>query len=169
MLLLNCISRILFIKSNLHKNGKEKKDLLKKEDKEIDNNPSKENTDDEDHIDKEKINNIEERQDIEKIKYYNNHKNVLAGLEDDDVIAIVTEILQAEIATQNNRDLTFITIDSDNQYNYGFVFNKNSKLTNRFNKIIDDMMKNRPQDWQMFIRNKFSMYIQQLGLENVRV
>jgi hypothetical protein len=35
MLLLNCISRILFIKSNLHKNGKEKKDLLKKEDKEI--------------------------------------------------------------------------------------------------------------------------------------
>jgi hypothetical protein len=34
MLLLKCISRILFIKSNLTPNGKEKKSCIKKEDKE---------------------------------------------------------------------------------------------------------------------------------------
>jgi ABC-type amino acid transport substrate-binding protein len=87
----------------------------------------------------------ETNKDLEKhqIKLYDNHSDLLKALEKDEVAAIFTEVLQAEVATQNNRDLTFIPIDhlDDHQhdYHYGFVFNKGSKLTEKFNKILDEM------------------------------
>jgi ABC-type amino acid transport substrate-binding protein len=93
--------------------------------------------------DVEKMIEIGENSQFEKIKLYNSHSDLLKALEKEEVIAIFTEVLQAEVATQNDRDLTFIPIDEldehQHQYHYGFVFNKGSKLTEKFNKIIDEM------------------------------
>lgn len=77
------------------------------------------------------------------IKLYDSHRDLLHGLEKDEISAIFVEILQAEVATQNDRDLTYIPItqslNEGREYHYGFVFNKNSKLLEKFNKALDEM------------------------------
>ena len=96
----------------------------------------------------EKIDEIKEEQIDENlkehsVKLYNSHSDLLKALEKDEVAAIFTEVLQAEVATQNDRDLTFIPVGEldahQHEYQYGFVFNKNSKLTEKFNTILDEM------------------------------
>ena len=66
---------------------------------------------------------------------------MLKALEKDEIRAIFTEVLQAEVVTQNDRDLTFIPINDldGHSYEYGFVFNKNSKLLEKFDKVLDEI------------------------------
>ena len=98
----------------------------------------------------EKTNEIKEEKSEEKIdssdsknliKLYNSHSDLLKALEKDEIRAIFTEVLQAEVVTQNDRDLTFIPINDldGHSYEYGFVFNKNSKLLEKFDKVLDEI------------------------------
>ena len=76
-----------------------------------------------------------------QIKLYTGHLDLLSGLESDEINAMFVEILQAEVITQNNRDLSYIPMQFDDHknYYYGIVFPKNSKLTSKFNKALDDI------------------------------
>jgi polar amino acid transport system substrate-binding protein len=76
-----------------------------------------------------------------QIKSYSRHFDLLNGLEKDEVSAIFVEILQAEVITQNNRDMAYIPMpyQDNKEYYYGIVFQKNSKLTGKFNKVLDEI------------------------------
>ncbi len=76
-----------------------------------------------------------------KIKLYDNHSDLLSGLERDEVDAVILEVLQAEVVTQNNNEMTDIMMpnEKNTHYYYGFVFNKDSKLLEKFNKVLDEI------------------------------
>lgn len=88
----------------------------------------------------EKIPEQEVKKDFQ-IKLYTGHLDLLSGLENDEINAMFVEILQAEVITQNNRDLSYIPMKFDNNenYYYGIVFPQNSKLTSKFNKALEDI------------------------------
>ena len=77
----------------------------------------------------------------EYLKLYDSHGELIHALEKDDVDGVILEVLQAEVVTQNNNELTYIMIpnEKNEHYYYGFVFNKDSKLVDKFNKVLDEL------------------------------
>jgi ABC-type amino acid transport substrate-binding protein len=83
---------------------------------------------------------VEEKKEFE-IKLYPKHLDLTRGLENNEIDAVLVETLQAEVLTQNNHKLSYINVpyNEDGSYYYGVVFPKNSKITHKFNKVLDEI------------------------------
>jgi ABC-type amino acid transport substrate-binding protein len=76
-----------------------------------------------------------------EIKLYDKHTSLANALQKDEISAMLVEVLQAEVIVQNDRNLSYIPIDyqQNNNSSYCIVFQKNSKLVDKFNKVLDDI------------------------------
>lgn len=73
-----------------------------------------------------------------EIKLYKRNSELISALKSDAVNAILLELLEGEVATQNDRDLSYIMlpISKHNKEEYGITFKKDSKLLTEFNKVL---------------------------------